>query len=310
MVMGITQQMGREGFHWFVGIVKKIDGDPKKLGRVKIQIIGQHLNDVDPDILPWASFMMPTTSASLGGVGDTPSVSINTHVVGFWVDGYNKQQPVIFGTHLFNPDDDDGSSKHSLSLLARGENIIKKEKIGSVEPDSPYQAEYPHNRVITTKSGHVIELDDTEGAERIHIYHRKGAYIEIDKDGKLVVKTPTDSFDITGGIKTISVTGDCRLEVGGNLNATVNKGVQIAAEEDIVLATRGAIELMGKKGIRQSSAGSITATSKTGFSVTTGSFSTAGKATIGNAAKGTGRFISNGNTLVFEDGICVDIIKA
>jgi len=303
--MAITQQMGREGFHWFVGIVKKIDGDPKKLGRVKVQIIGQHVNDVDPDILPWASFMMPTTSASLGGVGDTPSVSINTHVVGFWVDGYNKQMPVIFGTHLFNPDEDDGSSKHSLSMLARGENVINKEKVGSVEPDSPYSAVYPYNRVITTKSGHVIELDDTEGAERIHIYHKSGAYIEIDKDGKLVIKTPADSFDITGGAKSITVTGDCRMEVGGNLNATISKGVQIAAKEDIIIATSGAIELMGKKGIRQSSAGSIVATSPTGFSVTTGSFSTAGKASIGNGKSGS--YIANGKTLVFQDGICVDI---
>lgn len=42
-----------------------------------------------------------------------------------------------------------------------------------------YGTEYPYNLTYTTKSGHAIELDDTIGHERIHIWHKSGSYEEI-----------------------------------------------------------------------------------------------------------------------------------
>lgn len=42
-----------------------------------------------------------------------------------------------------------------------------------------YNTEYPYNTTYTTKAGHAIELDDTVGAERIHVWHKSGSYEEI-----------------------------------------------------------------------------------------------------------------------------------
>jgi len=39
---------------------------------------------------------------------------------------------------------------------------------------------YPANKVLKTKSGHVIELDDTQGAEKIKVTCKDGAYVLID----------------------------------------------------------------------------------------------------------------------------------
>jgi hypothetical protein len=47
------------------------------------------------------------------------------------------------------------------------------------EMPSAYATEYPYNLTYTTKSGHAIELDDTIGHERIHIWHQSGTYEEI-----------------------------------------------------------------------------------------------------------------------------------
>ena len=47
------------------------------------------------------------------------------------------------------------------------------------EPSSDYNTKYPFNFVHTTKSGHAIELDDTPGHERMHMWHRSGTYEEI-----------------------------------------------------------------------------------------------------------------------------------
>lgn len=56
------------------------------------------------------------------------------------------------------------------------------------EVETPYASEYPYNHVTETNSGHMIEMDDTPGAERVHIYHRSGTMIEIHPDGSLVHK--------------------------------------------------------------------------------------------------------------------------
>ena len=39
------------------------------------------------------------------------------------------------------------------------------------EPTTPYAAEYPHNHVYESESGHIREIDDTPNAERIHERH-------------------------------------------------------------------------------------------------------------------------------------------
>ena len=39
------------------------------------------------------------------------------------------------------------------------------------------------NHVYETESGHIKEFDDTEGAERIHEYHKSGTFYEVDASG-------------------------------------------------------------------------------------------------------------------------------
>lgn len=65
------------------------------------------------------------------------------------------------------------------------------------QPTVPYNAVYPFNHVKETESGHVIEFDDTPGAERIHEYHRSGTFREIHPDGKLVAQNMNEKYDFT-----------------------------------------------------------------------------------------------------------------
>jgi hypothetical protein len=97
---------------------------------------------------------------------------------------------------------------------------------------------YPKNHVTQTESGHAIEIDDTSENERIHIYHRTGTFCEIQDTGDRVTKIIGDDYEICvqdknvliSGKCNITVTGDARLyvegnmiqEVGGNYNLTVH----------------------------------------------------------------------------------------
>jgi hypothetical protein len=210
-----TQQMGQENFRWFIGIVEDVL-DPLKLGRVKVRVLNSH-DTVNTEDMPWAQVLMPPTSGSVHGVGDTPSLTIQSRVVGFFIDGNEMQMPIIMGSTPIIPDMDD--DKHSLSYLARGKQTIEKEQIGA-EPASAFAAEYPHNRVIQSRAGHVIEIDDTPENERLHIYHNSGTYIEMSKEGKMVIKANGDNYDITKGNKTGHVKGDITITIEGTANIT------------------------------------------------------------------------------------------
>lgn len=98
-------------------------------------------------------------------------------------------------------------------------------------------SQYPLNNVRETISGHVTEIDDTPGAERILFKHKTGAGIEMRADGTVIVSSVNNTVRITGGDEkvivegdgeityngnlTLNVTGDFDLRVGGNFNVDV-----------------------------------------------------------------------------------------
>ena len=126
--------------------------------------------------------------------------------------------------------------------------------VSQTEPNSlSASAKYPNSTVCETHSGHVIEIDDTTGNERIRIYHRTGSYVEIRPDGSFVQKsvgTDPNHFiaandlhqHIEKGVKTYieknleeiikgnflkNVKGNLKLHVGGDLDWQVDGKITI-----------------------------------------------------------------------------------
>jgi predicted chitinase len=97
----IPNIFGKDGFFWWIGVVEDRD-DPLKVGRCRVRILGYHLDNKEvlptPE-LPWAMPMMPITSASLSGKGSSPVGPLEgTWVMGFFMDGKDKQQPMMLGS--------------------------------------------------------------------------------------------------------------------------------------------------------------------------------------------------------------------
>jgi hypothetical protein len=187
-------EMGKQGFIGFFGVVEDIM-DPLQVGRVRVRCHNYHnVNDsiLPTDQLPWAHVILPTTSASYQEKGISPTfMREGTTVLGFFADGESAQMPIVFGTlpgiPQPNPDfvDSENISQetHDVSRLARGINKLAeaKQQVGIDEnveppPSATFGAQYPFNKVFESERGHVIEIDDTPGAERIHIYHNSGHY--------------------------------------------------------------------------------------------------------------------------------------
>jgi hypothetical protein len=83
-------------------------------------------------------------------------------------------------------------------------------------------SQYPFNQVDETPSGHVIEMDDTPGGERVLIKHRKGSGVELRADGTVVISALNNKVEVTGGDQTVIIEGHGNLVYNGNLNLKVS----------------------------------------------------------------------------------------
>jgi hypothetical protein len=135
-----------------------------------------------------------------------------------------------------------------------------------MEPKTPYAAVYPYNHVYESESGHVIEVDDTPGAERLHWYHRSGTFREIHPDGTEVNKVTkvqynfiTDDFFLASG-KSMNIDAkdamriksgdDTNLAVGANLNAEVSSNLHLSTGKSVyIYAKGGVIYIKGAKNV-------------------------------------------------------------
>ena len=82
---------------------------------------------------------------------------------------------------------------------------------------SPYtSAEYPYNHVHESESGHISEIDDTPGGERLYRQHKSGTYEEIVADGTKTVKVFGDNYELTAGANNVFVKGNINLTCSGN----------------------------------------------------------------------------------------------
>jgi len=124
----------------------------------------------------------------------------------------------------------DVDNDKSLSRLTRGKDLLAQPNkdfidaagflLTPTEPDNPYAAKYPHNKVTETASGHIFEVDDTPGAERINVRHKSGSRVEFHPNGD-VITTHKNGFQIATGDHNIHINGDLDITVEGSMNLNV-----------------------------------------------------------------------------------------
>lgn len=230
-------------FIWFMGEVVDVN-DPTENGRVKVKIHGKHTieNEITKEQLPWAMVASPTSSASTVEIGTLPhALIVGSQIIGFFTDGKAEQVPMV----LFSfPATTNGTQ--DVSELSRSNNTIKNKKIG-YEPDSPYNAKYPHNIVTKTTANHIVEFDDTPNHERIHVRHKSGTYYQFYPNGDVVRKSVKDEYDIVATNQYIWVGGNVDEYVGGNykLHVVGNMDVTIGGNYTKTIGGRTKIHTQG-----------------------------------------------------------------
>jgi len=154
--------------------------DPEKYGRVQVRVFGIHDDGsaVSASALPWAEVSGGTDFGLSNGVGVTSVLRIGTVVwVFFNNDDYNF--PVVFA-------------------VVKGASDISSEAKGS----------YSNTQTIKTASGHIIELGDAGGSEKIEIKHSSGSKITFQPDGSILIESVANM--------THNVTGNYNIKADGN----------------------------------------------------------------------------------------------
>jgi hypothetical protein len=247
----MNNYIGKDGFNWWLGVIEAVD-DPLSLGRCRVRIFGWHTSNkklIPTENLPWA---LPINSPNSSMTAAAPV--IGDYAFGFFSDGISGQAPFLIGIFPGIPQNGKNDSlgfsegdhypvgEPTTSRLYRNDEFFNKTCVyyndnnldtgvptadGSSwsEPKSGYATTPASNRVIETKSGHVFEMDDTPGAERIHLNHKANTFFQIDASGNMVTKVSGKNYEVYLSDNNIHVKGVCNITVDGNANIYVKGNV-------------------------------------------------------------------------------------
>jgi len=166
--------------------------DPNHAGRIKVRVYGVYDN-LSVNIIPWAEYADPMMGGQ-SGIGGFFVPDIGSKVWVFFEAG-DHMQPVYFA----------GAPAHQ-----------------DMPPERSDDVEYPLNRVLKTKAGHVIEFDDSPGAERIRIFHVSGTVITMFANGDLDEYVVGDINRVVMGNVEETIVGDYSTTIGGNLDELIS----------------------------------------------------------------------------------------
>ena len=256
--------LGKNNFIWFNGVVED-RMDPTYTGRVKIRCIGFHTaskSNLPTSDLPWAQVVLPITSSSISGIGQTPLGLVEgSWVFGYFRDGERCQEPVVLGSlpgrpseygnpnkgfYDPNPRTDDTTKsiypreidepdvnrlavnnpdkQHSSLTTRTADRLTNIQGVNNLwnQPEISYNAVYPYNSVYESESGHLMEFDDS---------------FVIDEDGNRtnhyrvhLRHTSGTSIEMTNNGDTIEITKNNRY-----ILVTADNKVYIRGTKDVVI---------------------------------------------------------------------------
>ncbi len=196
-----------------IGLVTN-NKDPEEMGRVRVKF--PWLSDDDESA--WARIVSPMAG---GGRGFLYIPEVDDEVlVGF--EHGDIHRPFILGA-LWNGQD---KVPMNASQAVGGDGKVNK-------------------RVLKSRSGHTITLDDTSGGEEITIVDKTGS-------NKIVFHSPDNSMQI-------KVQGDLTIEAQGKITLKAQTGVDMSSQADFTIK--------GQTGVDMSSQASLNIKGQTGVDV-------------------------------------------
>jgi len=216
------------------------NADPEGLGRIKVQFPWQQIVG---GTTPWIRMISPHGGGDKG-FHFIPEIEEEV-LVGF--EGGNAEHPYVMGS-LYN---------------------------GNAKPEE-WKTEANDVKAIRTRSGHTIELNDTDGEEKINIYDNEGSIITFDTQAKSLYITATENIEFTAKNIKMIAEENIELEAKGALKT--------ASEKDTSIVAKGKVALQAQKDITANSDAKITIVATTDAAISGQNVKAEGK--VGAELKG------------------------
>ncbi|MDO6761659.1 phage baseplate assembly protein V [Tamlana sp. 2_MG-2023] len=175
------------------------NNDPEGLSRVKVQFPWQKTLGATT---PWLRMMTPHAGSDKG-FHFIPEIEEEV-VVNF--EGANAERPFVLGA-LYH---------------------------GNAKPDS-WQTDANDIKAIKTRSGHLIELHDTKGSEKILISDKNSNLISIDTANNNIEISAMENMTLNAKNMKINVQENFDISVGENKNESIGDKQTLTAKQSTIL---------------------------------------------------------------------------
>lgn len=123
------------------------------------------------------------------------------------------------------------------------------------EPATEYNPVYPFNKVSISESGHIHEIDDTPGKERLHTAHRSGTFEEIYPNGSRVTKVVKNDYQIIMADENVLIMGTCNITINGKAKLYIKSDYDVKVDGDMNVTVKGNLNTSVTGDIQQTSSG-------------------------------------------------------
>jgi len=193
IVASLAEKVERGYYGKYRGVVKDNE-DPARLGRLKVTVPSVLGTDV---VTGWV-----TPCAPFGGAADQGFLFIPEREAGVWVEFEegNLESPIWVGTYWTRPDS--------------GSQLPKPLAADGTAQDAVQDP--PTAKIIKTRKGHTIQLEDKDGAESVLVREGvRGHLITMDKDGVTVTDAAGNSIQMTDSAMTLHAVVPFTIDASG-----------------------------------------------------------------------------------------------
>jgi len=202
------------------------NADPEGMGRIRVQFPWQKKFGGST---PWLRLVTPHS----GGDKGFHFIPENGEEVLIGFEGGNAERPYVMGS-LYH-------SNHKPESWKTEQNDVK---------------------AIRTRSGHTIELNDSNGAESITISDKGGNIIHFNTATKNITISAPETMEFNAKNMKFNVQEDMEMNIGKNKRESISETREITMKEDKKLVMENSETNVGKK--TQHVSGEITLHSSTG----------------------------------------------
>lgn len=127
--------------------------------------------------------------------------------------------------------------------------------------------QYPHSRTNVSRSGHVLQFNDTPAGERVLVKHRTGSAVDmlpdgsmaISSNGNLVLTVMKDQTIVIHGSVKYEVNGDFDFDVKGNFNVkALNYNLDVEGNKSETIRGSSRSTISGNQGTTVKGSTSLT----------------------------------------------------